>query len=48
VLARLQELLRRPARSDRGVSPALLEDRLRDRRNNFDVLRLVAASLVLF
>jgi len=48
VLARLQELLRRPARSDRGVSPALLEERLRDRRNNFDVLRLLAASLVLF
>ena len=48
MLARLQELLRRPARSDRGVSPALLEERLRDRRNNFDVLRLLAASLVLF
>lgn len=34
--------------SDRRASAARLEDRLRDRRNNFDVLRLLAASLVLF
>jgi peptidoglycan/LPS O-acetylase OafA/YrhL len=49
VLARLQESLRRRARrSDGHVSAARLEDRLQDRRNNFDVLRLLAASLVLF
>jgi peptidoglycan/LPS O-acetylase OafA/YrhL len=48
VLTRLHELLRRPAGSDERASAALLEDRLRDRRNNFDVLRLVAASFVLF
>jgi len=41
-------LKRRPARNEGRVSAARLEDRLRDRRNNFDVLRLVAASLVLF
>jgi peptidoglycan/LPS O-acetylase OafA/YrhL len=48
VLARLQELLRRPVGSDEGASAARLEDRLLDRRNNFDVLRLLAASFVLF
>ncbi|HEY7149866.1 MAG TPA: acyltransferase [Gaiellaceae bacterium] len=37
-------------RSGNGERPsaARLEDRLRDRRNNFDVLRLLAASFVLF
>jgi peptidoglycan/LPS O-acetylase OafA/YrhL len=40
--------LRRSARSDQSASAARLEDRLLDRRNNFDVLRLLAASLVLF
>jgi peptidoglycan/LPS O-acetylase OafA/YrhL len=34
--------------SPRRASAALLEERLRDRGNNFDVLRLLAASLVLF
>ncbi|MEP6909663.1 MAG: acyltransferase [Actinomycetota bacterium] len=34
--------------SGRRASAALLEDRLHARRNNFDVLRLLAASLVLF
>jgi peptidoglycan/LPS O-acetylase OafA/YrhL len=34
--------------SDGRASAALLEDRLQRRGNNFDVLRLVAASLVLF
>ncbi len=49
VLARLHESLRRwTRRSDGRVSAARLEDRLQDRRNNFDVLRLLAASLVLF
>ena len=42
VLARLHESLRRRARrSDGHVSAARLEDRLQDRRNNFDVLRLL-------
>jgi len=36
------------AGSGRHASVALLEERLRDRGNNFDVLRLLAASLVLF
>ena len=45
----LQESVRRwTRRSDRRRAAARLEDRLRDRRNNFDVLRLLAASLVLF
>lgn len=35
-------------KSDGRVSAARLEDRLQRRGNNFDVLRLVAASLVLF
>lgn len=48
MLARLHALLRRSAGSDQGPSAARLEDRLRDRRNNFDVLRLLAASFVLF
>ena len=49
VLARVHESLRRwTRRSDGRVSAARLEDRLQDRRNNFDVLRLLAASLVLF
>lgn len=48
MVARLHELLRRPVGSDKRPSAALLEDRLRDRRNNFDVLRLLAASFVLF
>jgi peptidoglycan/LPS O-acetylase OafA/YrhL len=44
----LQDRARRwPRRSDRRAA-ARLEDRLHDRRNNFDVLRLLAASLVLF
>jgi peptidoglycan/LPS O-acetylase OafA/YrhL len=38
---------RRPGEGERP-SAARLEDRLQARRNNFDVLRLVAASLVLF
>jgi peptidoglycan/LPS O-acetylase OafA/YrhL len=48
VFARLHALFRRSAGNDRRASAARLEDRLRDRRNNFDVLRLVAASFVLF
>ena len=48
MLARLHESLRRQARSERRASAALLEERLLDRRNNFDVLRLLAASFVLF
>jgi len=48
VLARLHELLRRSAGNGGSTSAARLEDRLRDRRNNFDVLRLLAASFVLF
>ena len=48
MLGRLHALLRRPAASDERASAARLEDRLRDRRNNFDVLRLLAASFVLF
>jgi peptidoglycan/LPS O-acetylase OafA/YrhL len=48
VLARLHELLRRSAGNGESTSAARLEDRLRDRRNNFDVLRLLAASFVLF
>jgi peptidoglycan/LPS O-acetylase OafA/YrhL len=48
VLARLHALLRRSAGNDRRASAARLEHRLRDRRNNFDVLRLLAASFVLF
>ena len=48
MLARLHELLRRSAGNGESTSAARLEDRLRDRRNNFDVLRLLAASFVLF
>jgi len=48
VLTRLHELRRRSARSEGDASGARLEHRLRDRRNNFDVLRLLAASFVLF
>lgn len=45
----LHESVRRwTRRSDRRRAAVRLEDRLRDRRNNFDVLRLLAASLVLF
>jgi peptidoglycan/LPS O-acetylase OafA/YrhL len=45
----LHESVRRwTRRSDQRRAAARLEDRLRDRRNNFDVLRLLAASLVLF
>jgi peptidoglycan/LPS O-acetylase OafA/YrhL len=48
VLARLHELRRRSAGSEQRASAARLEERLLDRRNNFDVLRLLAASFVLF
>jgi peptidoglycan/LPS O-acetylase OafA/YrhL len=48
VLTRLFELRQRSARSEGDASGARLEHRLRDRRNNFDVLRLLAASFVLF
>jgi peptidoglycan/LPS O-acetylase OafA/YrhL len=49
VPVRFYEPLRRWARrNEGGASAARLEDRLRDRRNNFDVLRLLAASFVLF
>jgi peptidoglycan/LPS O-acetylase OafA/YrhL len=47
VAASSQDERRWRRRSDRRRA-ALLEDRLQDRRNNFDVLRLLAASLVLF
>ena len=43
-----ESLRRRTKRGDGRASAARLEDRLRDRRNNFDVLRLLAASFVLF
>ena len=43
-----ESLRRRTRRGDGRASAARLEDRLRDRRNNFDVLRLLAASFVLF
>jgi peptidoglycan/LPS O-acetylase OafA/YrhL len=48
VLTRLHELRRRSAAREGDASGARLEHRLRDRRNNFDVLRLLAASFVLF
>jgi peptidoglycan/LPS O-acetylase OafA/YrhL len=48
VPTRLHELRRRSARSEGDASGARLEHRLRDRHNNFDVLRLLAASFVLF
>jgi peptidoglycan/LPS O-acetylase OafA/YrhL len=48
VLTRLQGLRRRSARSEGDASGARLEHRLRNRRNNFDVLRLLAASFVLY
>jgi peptidoglycan/LPS O-acetylase OafA/YrhL len=49
VSGNLQESVRRwTRRSDQRRAAARLENRLRDRRNNFDVLRLLAASLVLF
>jgi peptidoglycan/LPS O-acetylase OafA/YrhL len=48
VLTRLHELRRRSAGSEGDASGARLEHRLRDRRNNFDVLRLLAASFVLY
>jgi len=48
VLSRLHELRRRPGRTQQEASGARLEHRLRDRRNNFDVLRVLAASFVLF
>ena len=46
--ARLHESLRRHRKSNGRASAARLEDRLSRRGNNFDVLRLLAASLVLF
>jgi peptidoglycan/LPS O-acetylase OafA/YrhL len=48
VLTRLDRWRRRSAESEKDASGARLEHRLRDRRNNFDVLRLLAASFVLF
>ena len=48
MLTPLHRLRQRWARSDGDASGARLEHRLRDRRNNFDVLRLLAASFVLY
>jgi peptidoglycan/LPS O-acetylase OafA/YrhL len=48
VLTPLHRLRRRSAKSEGDASAARLEHRLRDRRNNFDVLRLLAASFVLY
>ena len=48
MLTPLHRLRQRWARSEGDASGARLEHRLRDRRNNFDVLRLLAASFVLY